>query len=1646
MDTKGLFKKAVNLVTLASFLLWNMAVATPEGGSVAQGSAAISQSGSSTTVNQTSQNAVINWNSFNTASHEAVTFNQPNASAVALNRINNGLPTQFAGQLNANGNVWILNPAGVLFTSTAKVDVAGLLATTHAITDQNFMSGNYRFDLVPGSESASIINNGLISAKDSGIIALVAPHVQNNGLIQVNLGKVSLSSGASYVLDMYGDSLINFGSNAPINNGSVSNAGQIIANGGKVYMTANYASGVLDNMISMSGSIQAKSAGKNAKGEIVLFGGNQTTKKLAGTTKVSGKLDTASADNAVGGFIETSGYDVNLLGADIKTGVGGKWLLDPPTIYTSTWGTLISDQLNAGTNVQLSTGISGIGTGDIYVDAPITWTTTAQLMLAAFRDINISEPVLATNSGGFIARADLSANGTGTVNFSGSGSITVNGTNGYAKLFYNPSSYATPTNYSSFLLGSAPIKAGYMMINTQSQLLAAGAVGSPNTNYNYALNNDIDMTGVPLSSPIFNSGFGNNFKGNFEAHNYADGLNKTISNITLSTGGGGVGALMTYLDGRVDNLTLSNLSLTAGGNYGGLAWSNNGTISNVHVSGNLVGTSFSGGGGITGENQGVIKNSWFSGSINSSGLLYIGGITGYLNTGASIINSYNEGSVTGAVAGGVVGLMIGVSTITNVYSVGAISGGSAIIGAANVGGSTITGAYWNTTTSSTGSAYGGGFAGSYSATGLNDTNMKIASNFPTFDFLTTWTTNGDTTYPQLTTMANESIQFAQFAGKLDPAAAGQTVNIYADNILIGSAIVESNGNYYATIFTTGAYLTNPSLILATTSGAVTGDYLGIFYGPVGNMNIVNNQVTLRSDTGIGILHSDVAALPNVNLFVGSGNDIILNPAASYLTTAGVVYSPVFSTTSTVYAINGNISQGVNVTFNGPVFVFGTSTITNTGNTVFASTLDGPLDIAINSNGFVEFNRDIGGVIVLDSLNVTAGNGIIINPTLLSTLNITTTNNQAYNGSVVLLGNAELVSTSSSVNLNGDINGPFDLMVNAGTTALFGNYGTTTYSLINSLTVTAPDGITIVSNVDGVNNLSTINDMTFNSIIYGGPYTLVNLSTTGGGDITLSTYVSLTDYYSRNNLNVTSSGSITLKGDITLVCPVGVFAVGPTFSAANTINIDGASNIYGMVTGVTFNGKVVLYNDVSVSGWFNGVFFNDTVNGPYSLSVGLLNNGAASTFTFAHAFGDTSPLANLTISTPASSVNFNAPISVQGIFTVQASSGDVTFNAPMMLEPSSQWIINGSNVFVNAPMDGGGHLHINTGNSTVLNATLGAMTPLEDMNVVGSQITIATSGITTNGTQVYSGPVSLSVDSTLTSNNSGITFNSTVEGPGGLVANVNNGTMYANNHMGFNTPLGYLTVNGTAQGVNVISVGDINMGPFNVVTNDLVQSLAGNVNLTGGPVTLFANLDVIAAEQILFGTGANGVTGPFALSAQSLNPIYGSTGQGVTGTVNVASLTVGGAGGANLSQNYPTTESFVAGQGVGQAFTNTVIAPSTPGSLYCVNNFCALIPVPPVNNPVYNIPPVEMFKISVPVVCPSGGCSNLEIIMDDITQVGIVSCVLGFMQAVNENGVVRILLPGSMLYAGDTVRGSGDSQICVKDTLTNKVECRQGSNE
>ncbi|MEO8023583.1 filamentous hemagglutinin N-terminal domain-containing protein, partial [Polaromonas sp.] len=124
----GLRKKAVRSAGAALMLGVATAHAGPQDGQVTAGSASITQAGSNTTITQSSQNASLTWKSFNIGAQESVKFLQPSASAIAVNRILDTNGSQILGQLNANGQVYLINPNGILFGAGAQVNVGGLVA------------------------------------------------------------------------------------------------------------------------------------------------------------------------------------------------------------------------------------------------------------------------------------------------------------------------------------------------------------------------------------------------------------------------------------------------------------------------------------------------------------------------------------------------------------------------------------------------------------------------------------------------------------------------------------------------------------------------------------------------------------------------------------------------------------------------------------------------------------------------------------------------------------------------------------------------------------------------------------------------------------------------------------------------------------------------------------------------------------------------------------------------------------------------------------------------------------------------------------------------------------------------------------------------------------------------------------------------------------------------------------------------------------------------------------------------------------------------------------------------------------------------------------------------------------------------------
>ena len=283
----------------------NIVFAAPKEGAVVRGQANIKHSGLKTEINQSSKRAIINWKEFDIAQKESVQHSMPDAGSAALHRVTGGKgASQLAGELKSNGNIFLVNPAGVVIHNGAKINTGGFLATTADIDNDDFMKGNYAFTK-PGHPGASIINKGNISVRDSGFAALVAPTVRNEGVIAAKLGKVALASGDAYKLDTYGDDLINFTVPDKVVDTLYStdgtplgafNTGSIKAEGGTVLLTASQLNGIVGAAVNNGGSISASSA--ELKGGKIVFRGEGTNVDVVNTGEV-----TASSENGDGGTI-----------------------------------------------------------------------------------------------------------------------------------------------------------------------------------------------------------------------------------------------------------------------------------------------------------------------------------------------------------------------------------------------------------------------------------------------------------------------------------------------------------------------------------------------------------------------------------------------------------------------------------------------------------------------------------------------------------------------------------------------------------------------------------------------------------------------------------------------------------------------------------------------------------------------------------------------------------------------------------------------------------------------------------------------------------------------------------------------------------------------------------------------------------------------------------------------------------------------------------------------------------------------------------------------------------------------------------------------------------------------------------------------
>lgn len=811
--------------------------ALPTQGQVVTGQASISESGTHQTISQTTDKVAINWQTFNIGEDSKVTFVQPGANSIALNRVLTNEASQIYGALEANGQVFLINPNGVLFGKGAQVNVGGIVASTRDINSDNFIAGNYKFS---GNNTGQIINEGKISAADNGYVVLVGAQVINSGEIRAQQGDVRLAAANEVEIQIQNGGLVNLTTTQGALDALAANGGLIKADGGRIFLTADALDQLAKASVNNTGIIEAQTI-VNKNGTIVLLGDEQV-----GTTHVAGTLDASAPNGGAGGFIETSAAHVTVAnGARITTAgdVTGEWLIDPVdfTIAASGGDMTGADLTTAlgSTNVTILSTSGASGTeGDVNVNDTVTWSSNI-LTLNAQADINFNSSVTASGTGSLVLEY---------------GQATTDGLNANYNLA-NGVKIGLPTGQNfTTKQGSAGVAQVYTVIN---DLGLAGDMGATtlqglkgDLDGLFVLGSDIDAIATLTWNPVGPESLGFDpigsglqdpitqewqyFTGKF------DGLGHAISNLNVFRMPRNYVGLFGFVQGAtIQNLTLTNVSVTGNESVGGLAGvstlnnAGGSTFRNIHVSGSVNGTNRVG--GLIGNIDSALVDRATSsadvgpGSEQSAGY-GIGGIIGTATN--SVFSNFDaSGDIKGdSNVGGAIG-SAGESTITNLTASGDIeifsTGGGGAIG------------------------FGSGNFTNIHATGDVDGGQQVGGLIGTYQ-------------------GNGTLQTATASGKVNGSnSVGGLIGRAAANITDATASGEVTGNQYVGGLAgqSNDTLSNVHATGNVFGGGNVGGLIGENHGDVSNSDATGNVQSEGDNVGGLIGFSEEA---NVSSTTASG--------------------------------------------------------------------------------------------------------------------------------------------------------------------------------------------------------------------------------------------------------------------------------------------------------------------------------------------------------------------------------------------------------------------------------------------------------------------------------------------------------------------------------------------------------------------------------------------------------------------------------------------------------------------------------------------------------------------------------------------------------------------------------------------------------
>jgi filamentous hemagglutinin family protein len=1242
--------------------------ALPTGEQLMAGQASVSTPNANTMqINQSSQKAVINWQGFSVGQQEAVNIQQPNAQAALLNRVVGQDASQIQGRLNANGQVYLVNPNGVIFGRTAQVDVGGLVATTHNITNADFMNGNHHF--TQNGATGTVENHGTINTPAGGVVALIGEKVTNTGTINTPQGTTALAAGKTVDLDFKGDGLVEVKVTEAALNAQINNRGAIQADGGRVVLSAKAAGQLIDTVINQDGIVRAQGLAQR-NGEIILEAAhvNQTgtldaSGQTGGTVNVNVKsivdAGTTNADGSGG-----SGGNINMFASDA--------IIQTAAANTHANGTTTGGKVHLeSTNSTYSSGtLSATGQQGGTVDV---LSSDRVVLAAANVDASGSQKGGLIRVGGDFHGTNANLPNAKTTTINGATRLKADGGQGQVVVWSND----TTDHYGSI---SANL-GGNIEVSSHGTLTYAGAAdaGMGGSLLLDPKNIIISATAGPAAYALIDPHIsaGNNF-GAFVTllGTTTNGVFTENGNVAVSSAGDDLtatnagaaylfntttGALLSTLTGSTANDQVSNGGFTAltNGNYvvASNNW-NNGTITNAGAV--TWGNGLTGVSGIVSATNSLVGSTAGDQVGQTDFVTFISGITA-LSNGNYVVASSNWNNSGTAVAAGAVtwgngstgtsGVISSANSLVGTTANDRVGAGVNSITALTNGNYVVASSNWNGTSAASVGAvtWGNGNIGTTGAVTSTNSLVGSTTNDIVGAYGITALTNGNYVVSSVN-WNNGGTAAAAGAATWGNGNGGTVGVVSSTNSLVGTTAGDQVSNFGITALTNGNYVVDSADWDnggVTNVGAVTWGN-----GVLGTTGAVTGTNSLIGSTAGDIVgNRRVTALSNGNYVVASSN---WNNSDTAAAAGAVTWGN--GTGGTIGTVT-NTNSLVGTTANDQVGSEGITALTN-GNYVVASRFWN--NGAATSAGAITWGNGTGGTIgAVTSTNSLVGSTTNDQVGSIGRNGVTALTNGNYvvassfwdNGAIVDAGAATwgngtggtvgaLTSTNSLVGTKTN-----DQVGIGGITALTnGNYVVSSNNWNNSGPSPFPDGMGAATWGNGFTGIAGVVSST-NSLVGASPFDAVGsfitalkngnyVVKTGGGFSNLGTGIGL-------------SGAVTWANGTT----------GRT-GIVNTLNsLTGsvAGDVVGKVTGLD-NGNYIVSSGV----WDNnGLVDAGQVRIATPQNI-FFNNGVGQTMTFNPLFITETLATGTNITLQASNditLNTGADIIVGGnnggAFTLQA---------------------------------------------------------------------------------------------------------------------------------------------------------------------------------------------------------------------------------------------------------------------------------------------------------------------------------------------------------------------------------------------------------